>query len=72
MAIKLYGPTYKVGSVGLVETHGCFRPETEFSLDPPLPVVVHLFINKKIAITIAERLFQSRSIFKNMFDLQQR
>ena len=65
MAIKLQGPTYKVGSVGLVETQGCFRPETEFSLDPPMPVVVPFFINKKIAITTAERLFQSRGIFKN-------
>ena len=43
MAIKLQGRIYKVGSVGLVETQGCFRPETEFSLaelDPPLPVIV--------------------------------
>ena len=43
MAIKLQGRTYKVGSVGLVETQGCFRPETEFSLDPPLPGVVPFF-----------------------------
>ena len=43
MAIKLQGRTYKVGLVGLVETQGCFRPETEFSLDPPLPMVVPFF-----------------------------
>ena len=40
MAIKLQGPTYKVVSVGLVETQGCFLPETEFSLYSPMPVVV--------------------------------
>ena len=43
MAIKLQGRTYKVGSVGLVETQVCVRLETEFSLDPPLPVVVPFF-----------------------------
>ena len=46
MAMKLQGLTYKVGSVGLVVTQGCFRPETEFrlaELDPPLPVVVPFF-----------------------------
>ena len=48
-----------------METQGCFRRETEFSLDPPLPVVVPFFINKKIAVTTAERLFQSWGIFKN-------
>ena len=43
MAIKLQGRAYKVGPVGLVETQGCVRPETEVSLDPPLPVVVPFF-----------------------------
>ena len=43
VAIKLQGRTYKVGLVGLVETKSCFRPETEFSLDPPLPVAVQFF-----------------------------
>ena len=43
MAIKVQGRTYKVGSVGLVETQGCLRPETEFSLDLQLPVVVPFF-----------------------------
>ena len=43
MAIKLQGRTYKVWSVGLVETQGGCKPETEFNLDPPLPVVVPFF-----------------------------
>ena len=41
--IKLQGRTYKVGSVELVDTKGCFRSDTEFSLDPPLRVVVPFF-----------------------------
>ena len=39
----MQGRTFKVGSVGLMETQFFFRPETEFSLDPPLPVVVPFF-----------------------------
>ena len=41
-----------------------FRPETDFSLHPPLPVVVPFFINKTIAITTAECLFLLRGILK--------
>ena len=51
--------------------------ETEFSLVPPLAVVVPLPINKNIAIAASKRLFLSRGVLKlcpksNMFDLQQR
>ena len=43
----------------LPRVHG---DETEFSLDPPY----HFFINKKIAITNAERLFLSEGILKTL------
>ena len=39
--------------------------ETKFSLESQLPVVVPLFINKKIVITTAERLFSVPRHFKN-------
>ena len=42
------------------EKHQWNTGAKEFSLDPPLPVVV----NKKIVITTAERLFLSRGILK--------
>ena len=59
MAIKLQGRTYKVGSVGLVETQGCFRPETEFSLDPPLPVVVPFLYSATQNAPVSLDLFSS-------------
>ena len=44
MAIKIAGSDLK-SRVGRVSGNTCvlFRPETEFSLVPPLPVVVPLF-----------------------------
>ena len=68
MAIKLQGQTYKVGSVGLVETQGCFRPETEFiRITSTIAGGCTIFlIDKKIAITTSERLFLSRGILKTL------